>query len=533
MRKTLFFLSMLALLVACSSEVQTAQPVPQAPQVGGAATAPVEDSQETSAAAADDVPSDVGEPIGEEPASPSPAGAAQDGGVVAVTHGPISGEGTDTSAVLWARSGTAGTLNFEASDTPDFSGEVKSASIEVDASTDFTGEIRIEGLTPGQFYAYRVTLAADGATSDPVLGSFQTAPAGDAPEAFDFVFGSCIGGQGYCRDPETGWVIFDAMLAQEPDFFVLLGDSIYADTACSSPDNLPGAEGPYTDLAGFRTRYRYTLEDSHYASFLANVPVYVTWDDHEVVNDFGGPALSAINPDLFQEGRLAFFEYWPLTGTEDDPYRMYRSFSYGAHADFFILDTRSYRDPNVNWDPNPNSLEPKTMLGAEQFAWLQESLDASEATWKFVVSSVPLSYPTGWPQPEVDGRDGWANYSERSGYETELTALVTFIESHDVGNLVFLTADVHWPHAISYDPDRDGAPNFHEFGSSPISAIPLSPPDGPPDLTFNPTVLYAEGEFAGDLFNFGRVSVSEDGNLTFQVMDWQGTEHYSLTLTPE
>src|SRR5215207_6657570 len=56
---------------------------------------------------------------------------------------------------------------------------------------------------------------------------------------------------------------------------------------------------------------------------------------------------------------------------------------------------------------------PKTMLGREQLTWLKESLAASDATWKVIVSSVPMSIPTGFPVS--GGRDGWANHNEPSG----------------------------------------------------------------------------------------------------------------------
>jgi alkaline phosphatase D len=449
-----------------------------------------------------------------------------------ITHGPIAGEVSQKSVVLWARGNTTGTLAFEVSETSDFMEVSASASVEIDEAGDFIGKKRIEDLKPDQAYHYRVALTAGDQTSEPISGQFSTAPAADSPAGFDFTFGAGLGGQGYCRDPETGWTIFETMLAEQPDFFLLMGDSVYVDSACPSPQNVPGAEGPYADLTGFHTRYRYHLEDPHYAALLARTPVYVTWDDHEILDNFSGVALSKINPQLFADGRQAFFDFWPITGTEDDPYRMYRKVSYGALADFFILDTRSYRDPVVNWDPSPVTLQPKSMLGANQFTWLQEGLADSQATWKFIVTSVPLSYATGWPQPQVDGRDGWANYSERSGYETELMALLFFIESHDIQNIVFLAGDTHWPFAISYDPDRDGQPDFYELGSSPMSSIPLPPPDKL-DPSFNPTVLYAEGEFMGELFNFGHVSVADDGALTFRVVDKTGTEHYTLTLTPE
>ncbi len=449
-----------------------------------------------------------------------------------ITHGPISGEVTDTSVVLWARGSKPGNLVFEIAEDETFTEPPQSVSVTIDEESNLTGEVQVTELQPGQQYYYRAVLETSTGTSEPARGQFKTAPAADTPAPFSFTFSAGLGGQGYCRNPETGWVIFESMLNERPDFFILTGDSIYADTACPAPENVPGAEGPYHELDGLRTRYRYHLEDPHYAQLLAQTPVYVTWDDHEVINDFSGQDLLTINPELLADGQQAYFEYWPLTGTAAEPYRIYRHFAYGAQADFFILDTRTYRDPNVNWDPNPITLKPKTMLGAEQLAWLKEGLDQSEATWKFIVTSVPLSYPTGFPQPAVDGRDGWADYTERSGFETELMTLFFFIQGHDIQNVVFLAGDTHWPFAISYDPDRDGTPNLYELGASPMSSIPLAPPETV-DPTFNPTVLYAEGEFQGDLFNFGHISLAEDGSLAFRVVDWQGVERYSLSLEPQ
>lgn len=453
---------------------------------------------------------------------------AQDADAPRVTHGPMSGEVGAETAVLWARANKAGTLTFSV--IPVLANELVSfadLTVEVNEETDFTGEVLVEGLEPALGYYYQVTLTAVGESSPPVQGYFQTAPSADDESDFSFVFGSCLGGQGYCRDPETGWYIFETMQAQNPDFFLITGDSVYVDSACTEPNNVAGSEGPFQDLEGFRNRYAYHLADASYASFLAQTPVYVTWDDHEIVDDFGGQSLSRLNADMLAEGTQAFFEYWPI---QEAP--IYRSFQYGAHAEFILLDTRSYRDPNVNWDPHPRTLTPKTMLGEEQFAWLQETLASSEATWKFIVTSTPLSYPTGFPQPEVDGRDGWADYTENSGYETELMSLLFYIESQNIHNVVFLTGDTHWPFAISYDPDRDGEANFYELASSPLSAITL-PPVEIPDPTFNPTVLYAEGEFNGTLFNFGHVVLDDEGLLTFRVVDRDGEERYRLTIEPQ
>lgn len=438
--------------------------------------------------------------------------AAQD--EVIMTHGPLSGEITSTSVVLWARANAPGTIVFTLDHI--------TAEAEVTEATDFIAEVTISALEPDTEYSFTVHI--QGSDAEPRAGSFHTAPEDASP--IRFTFGACLGGQGYCRNPETGWDIFNVMNEQAPDFFLMVGDGIYADSACPADTNIPGAEEVATELTGFRDRYKYHLEDEAYANFLAQTPIYVTWDDHEIMDNFAAVTLNAVNPQMYADGRQAFFEYWPITEGE-----IYRSFDYGNHAEFFLLDTRSYRNPIVNWDTNPVNGAPKTMLGENQINWLRESLSASDATWKFVVTSVPLSYPTGFPQPQVDGRDGWANAGDRSGYETELMSLLYFIEANDVENVVFLTADTHWPFAISYDPDRDGNVNFYEFGSSPLSALTLPP--ATIDQTFNPMVMYSEGEFAGTLFNFGMIDIDADGNLTFTVLDREGTIRYAVSIPPQ
>jgi alkaline phosphatase D len=396
----------------------------------------------------------------------------------------------------------------------------------VNESADFIAEVVIAKLIPATAYVYRVTIGDSQAE-----GRFKTAPAPDTAAALSFTFASCIGGQGYCR-PAEGWTIFDTMSAQTPDFFIITGDTVYSTNACPIDRNVEGAEAPANSLAEFRTRYRYQLGDTLYSNFLANTPVYVTWDDHEIADNFAGPQMSALNPARYAAGRQAFFEYWPVQeNLDDEQYRLYRDFSYGANAQFFMLDTRSYRDPIVNWDTNPTNRAPKTMLGAAQNAWLREGLTSSDSTWKFIISSVPLGYPTGFPQPQVDGRDGWADNGEPSGYETELMSLLYFIEANDIENVIFLSGDAHWPYALSFDPDRDGTPNFYELSASPLSAIPLAP--GAVDQTFNPKVLYAEGTFQGDLFNFGQINITDDGALIFKIIDRDGTTRYELALQPD
>lgn len=169
-----------------------------------------------------------------------------------VTHGPLSGEVTETSAVLWARGGAAGDLMFTIS-TVDDNEVVAEVTAAIDEERDFAGEALVEGLLPATEYTFAVEHSAGG---EQRTGSFTTTPASDEAAPLSFVFGACLGGQGYCRNPETGWAIFDTMASYSPDFFVMVGDGVYVDSACPVEDgqNVPGAVENQSTPFGRRTQ---------------------------------------------------------------------------------------------------------------------------------------------------------------------------------------------------------------------------------------------------------------------------------------
>jgi len=192
--------------------------------------------------------------------------------------------------------------------------------------------------------------------------------------------------------------------------------------------------------------------------------------------------------------------------------KLYRSFKYG-NVDFFMLDTRSYRHQHEIYKDS-STPQLVNILGKVQCEWLISSLKScSNDSWKILVSSVPLSFPTGWPTPEVDGYDGWIA-------DRELFYLFQRIRNTGVRNILFITGDVHFPYLISYDPFTMGTPFCYEAGATPFSAIPL-PPSKPVD-TLNPTVLWCEGEFLKGPMNFGYVEVYPDGTLKIKFVRGDG-----------
>ncbi|MBK9308155.1 MAG: alkaline phosphatase D family protein [Nitrospira sp.] len=331
------------------------------------------------------------------------------------------------------------------------------------AEADYTLTVPLEGLSPGTPYRYHVTIAAEDQSAKPfsrklaAKGEFITPPDDKISTAVRFAWSGDLGGQGRCRQGVGGYPIFDVIHRQQIDFFLFLGDTIYADNLCPSPPNEPGADFKATTLEAYRLRHRYQRGAEALQRFLRTVPVYVIWDDHEVRDNFSGP----FDPHM-PAGRQAFLEYWPIASSKEEPNRLYRSVRYGADLELFILDTRQYRSRNEDQD-GPD----KTMLGSTQLQWLLDGLRMSTATWKVIATSVPLSIVKGGV-----GNDGWGADNNGVGFERERQVIVDTLLGQKLKNVVFLGGDVHWVQANAYDPDQDGTIDFHEYIAGPLSARP-------------------------------------------------------------
>ena len=374
-------------------------------------------------------------------------------------------------------------------------------------------------------------------------GSFSTPPAETEGAPVRLAFGGDVAGQNVCRDAVEGFPILDTIRAWRPDVFVGLGDMIYADNACAAMGlygnaQLAGGFGPAVDLAGFWAHWRYNRADAASRRLLASTSYVGVWDDHEVINDFGPLTDVGSTPPyepgvhLLPIGRRAFLDYTPVASAP----RLYRSLRWGRHLELFVLDTRSYRDANSALD---SQQQPKTMLGSEQLAWLKDGLANSSATWKVIVSSVPMSIPTGFPP--TNGRDGWANFDQATGFEHELLDILRFMAKKGVDNSVWITTDVHFAEAFRYSPFAD-SPGFavHEIATGPLNSGIF--PNRNVDPTLNPEVLFFHGpaspadvtnwDQAKRWFNFGTLRVGAGGDLTAEIVDTAGQPQFSLGLEP-
>lgn len=385
--------------------------------------------------------------------------------------GVAAGDVRSNSAILWTRATVSGALRWEISTRDDFSQDLLSGSVEAVESSDFTIRATVADLAPATSYFFRFVDVASNEASP--VGRFRTAPQADAAASFRFAFS---GDTNFQRAP---FLLMSDVAAQDPDFFIWFGDLIYADAPA-------GGLGVAVTLDEYRAKYRQVREDENARAALHACALWAGWDDHEVGNDYAGldPALSR---DQLAAAEQAFFEYVPLerNGSADDPNRTFRSMQYGAHAEFFFLDERQYRDPEAeeecagNLDPDGFVLGgltrssdcravlrgDRSLLGDAQRQWLMDSLLASDARWKFVINNVPLSYLAVFP------------YDRWDGYDRERRTLLEFIDAAAIDGVVFLTTDIH---GNGYNPDlgeyfRAQRPDYQLSGVVPIREIITGP----------------------------------------------------------
>jgi alkaline phosphatase D len=377
--------------------------------------------------------------------------------------GYVAGEVTENSAVIWLRGEPESLVAMHYGENPGVRDYVSLDPLPVDAGADNTAQFYLEKLEPATRYYYRAVVL--GKRPGPVA-SFVTAP--DREDSRKVVF--CFSGD--TRDTYQPFSVLRAVRAQNPDFFLHLGDTIYADS-----------NGIAKSLPEFWSKYRANRSDAAAQALHSSTCVYATWDDHEVANNYlPGHPLAGI-------GQKAFFDYWPIRRDGAEPSRLYRSFRWGRALEIFILDTRQYRDRAGG-----------TMLGSRQKNWLMLGLDRSTAIFKFVATSVTLA---------GGGRDRW------DGYPAERAEILQFIKNRRIPGVIFLSADLHYA-AIAKVPNGNGMRD--------ISAGPLG---APLNRITNGSASRFEF-FLAENFNFAKISVDPSSKPPHADVEFIDQDNYTF-----
>lgn len=477
-----------------------------------------------------------------------------------LSHGVQTGDVTPEGAMIWARADRPAAMMVEWATTESFALPRRLPALTLTEATDFAGKMMLTGMPADQKIFYRVTMAAldDGkAISEPVIGSFRTAPV--SARDVSFVWSGDTAGQGWGIDQSRGGMTtYRTMLGHKPDFFIHSGDTIYADGPISAEVELKDGsiwKNLVTEekskvaetLHEFRHNWLYNMLDENVRAFNAEVPALVQWDDHEVVNnwypgeilDRDEYAVKDVNL-LASRAARAFHEMNPIRFNAEEPNRVYRKIAYGPHLDIFFLDMRTYRGPNGANDQADGA----PFLGATQLEWLRRELTASTATWKVIAADMPIGMIVYDNAKEKTYENSSNGDGPVMGREADIADLLHFIKAADVKNTVWLTADVHYTAAHHYSPDRAVFQEFNpfwEFVAGPLHAGTFGPSEY--DNTFGPEVRFTKHPTEEQGKNlppsmglqfFGKVDINgESGEMTVRLIDSADSELWSTVLTPE
>jgi alkaline phosphatase D len=417
--------------------------------------------------------------------------------------GVASGAPRPDGFVLWTRlapeplstnpetpggmSGGDVTLRYEIATDPGMTKIVRRGGATAEAAFAYSVHLDVAGLQAGRSYWYRF-LSGDAVSA---TGRAITLPAADAAVAklrFGFVS---------CSNYEHGYFSAYRHLAGEnPEFVLFLGDYIYETIEQYRPIVRRHSDGiEAATLPTYRNRHAQYRLDADLQDLHAQVPAIVTWDDHDVQNDYADKWSETFDdPAQFLIRRAAayqaFYEHMPLRPILSRPngplMRVYDRFTLGDLIEISLIDGRQYRSPQACYAPPnkggahletngscPERLDPgRTMLGFGQEAWLYAGLAHSTARWNLIAQDVLMAQL----RRKQDGVDAfWTD--DWNGYPANRARLMGHIRDSKVSNPVVISGDIHsfLANDLKLDFDDESSPVVAtEFVGSSISSY------GPP-----------------------------------------------------
>jgi len=298
----------------------------------------------------------------------------------------------------------------------------------VDPEKDFTYQFRLSDLTPGEEYDLVVESSPVDSkmVSASIKGKFQTAPPISQPAEVNFIVTT---GTSYPDvDSNAGYKFYMSALKLDPEFFAHTGDILYYDS-----------QGKTLDLAKWHWARMYSLPN--HIEFHRQIPSYFIKDDHDTwMNDcYPGMKTRFMGDFTYEQGTQLFL--WEVPMGE----KTYRTVRWGKDLQIWLVEGRDFRSPNPMKD-GPD----KTIWGKEQMDWFQSTAEASDATFKVLISPTPVVGPDRGRKNDNHANEGFT-------YEGGL--LRSFLRNH---NMVVVCGDRHWQYI-----SRDDETGLLEFSCGP------------------------------------------------------------------
>jgi alkaline phosphatase D len=365
--------------------------------------------------------------------------------------------------------------------------------------------VEVEGLAADRWYFYR--FISDGVASP--IGRTRTLPAaGEKISRLRLAVASC-------QHFEQGYFCaYRHMLDDDLDFVVHVGDYIY-EGAWGAQVRLHESPRGALTLQDYRNRHACYKTDPDLRAAHAAYPWLLTWDDHDVANDYAGlmPGDDQPEPEFALRRAAAYrayYEHMPLRGTHrprtDGGMVMQSRLDFGALARINLVDDRQYRSPHACADRGTmirdcaqRSAADQTMLGAAQEQWLDDGLASSPAQWN-VLAQQTLIAPFEYRASD-NGYDVWSDGWD--GYASARTRLLKRIAKLGTRNVVALGGDMHAFYVADLKADFSDAtapPVATEFVGTSITSDDVDHAAVSRDLAHNPQIRHFESRHRGYLF---------------------------------
>ena len=442
------------------------------------------------------------------------------------TLGVASGEPSPDGFVLWTRlapdplfadskapggiSGGDVILDYEIASDPMMRAIVRRGTATAEAAYAHSAHVEVQGLAPGRPYWYRF---ASGAAQSRI-GRAMTAPAPGSP------LGKLRFGFVSCANYEHGYFSAYRHLADEsPDLVLFLGDYIYEFIERDRPTVRLHSDGVAArTLAGYRNRYAQYRLDTDLQRLHAEAPCLMTWDDHEVQNDYAGEWSQAFDdPQTFLKRRAAayraYYEHMPVRPSRARPngpwMRLHERFPFGDLVTVAMLDGRQHRAREACYGPPDRGRghllrdatcterrDPtRSLLGPEQEAWLFDGLARSTARWNILGQDVLMAE---FRQTQTDGTAAfWSD--DWNGYPEARDRLLRHMHESRVANPVVLSGDIHsfWANELRLG-DRSGSITVAtEFVGSSVTSVGVPYNYFHKQMDANPHVRFFESRKRG------------------------------------
>jgi alkaline phosphatase D len=426
--------------------------------------------------------------------------------------GVASGYPGERSVVLWTRlAGLVEPLDvpvrWEVAADESMRTIVAAGDALAEAAWAHSVHVEVPRLEPGRWYWYRFR-AGD---ADSPVGRTRTAPArGETPGALRFAFASC-------QQYEQGYFgAYRHIVADAPDLVAFLGDYIYESSWGKEHVRRHGAGEPYT-LDEYRARYALYRSDPDLQAAHAACPWIVTWDDHEVDNDYADdrPEDGMERAEFLLRRAAAYqayYEHMPLPARmrpRGGSMRIYTTLDWGALARFHVLDTRQYR----SWQACPRKgrrgggntvdidqcarldIPTRSMLGSWQERWLGDALGEGGAAWNIVAQTTTMAQ---FDQKSGPGRRAWTDGWD--GYPAARRRLLDALVEKRTSNPVVIGGDVHSFNLCQLKADYDDPRSpvvASEFVGTSITSQAWPQERVDKLLPDNPHIVHAESRYRG------------------------------------